>query len=62
MLAQNKALHHLKQDFLTFVKNKLKPVSISKKLENWQDSDWEHFKTEMKKAKVSFDDLNHIGN
>ncbi|MGE0084894.1 MAG: DNA methyltransferase [Desulfococcaceae bacterium] len=58
MLAQNKVLQHLKQDFLTFLKNELKPVKITNKMENWPDLDWEHFKIEMKKAKVKFDDLN----
>ncbi|MEZ4525955.1 MAG: N-6 DNA methylase [Desulfobacterales bacterium] len=58
MLTQNKAMHHLKSDFLTFVQNELKPVSISKKLENWPDLDWDQFKIELKKAKVKFDDLN----
>ncbi len=57
MLAQNKARHHLKQDFLTFVKNELNPTKINAKLENWQDLDWEQFRNELKKAKVKFDDL-----
>jgi len=58
MLAQNKALHHLKQDFLTFLKNELKPVKITGKMENWPDLNWDEFRTELKKAKVNFDDLN----
>ncbi|MEZ4528472.1 MAG: TaqI-like C-terminal specificity domain-containing protein [Desulfobacterales bacterium] len=58
MLTQNKALHRLKSDFLTFVQNELKPVSISKKLENWPDLDRDQFKIELKKAKVKMDDLN----
>jgi len=58
MLAQNKALHNLRQDFLFFLKNELNPASIPKKLENWQDLNWDEFKNELKKAKVKFDDLN----
>ncbi|MGE0084897.1 MAG: DNA methyltransferase [Desulfococcaceae bacterium] len=58
MLTQNKALHHFKQDFLIFLKNELKPVKITSKMENWPDLNWDEFKTELKKAKVKFDDLN----
>ncbi len=58
MLTQNKALQHLKKDFLTFLKNELKPVKITSKMENWPDLNWDEFRTELKKAKVNFDNLN----
>ncbi|MDM8553705.1 N-6 DNA methylase [Desulfococcaceae bacterium HSG7] len=52
MLSQNKKLWKLKTDFLNFLKSELKPQKITKKLENWPDSDWDQFKKELTKCKV----------
>ncbi|MDM8543954.1 Eco57I restriction-modification methylase domain-containing protein [Desulfococcaceae bacterium HSG9] len=42
----------LETDFLNFLKSELKPQKITKKLENWPDSDWDQFKKELAKCKV----------
>ena len=52
MLSQNEELHELKTDFLNFLKSELKPQKITKKLENWPDSDWDQFKKELAKVKI----------
>jgi hypothetical protein len=57
MLLKNKELHELKTNFLNFLKSELKPAKISKKLENWQELDWEAFKKELKKSKTKDLDL-----
>ncbi len=57
MLSQNKALQALKNDFLNFVRNELKPQKISTKLENWHQLDWDGFKKELAKGKVKLDTL-----
>ena len=52
MLSKNKELHELKTDFLNFLKSELTPQKITKKLENWNELDWEQLKKEMKKCKI----------
>ncbi|MBF0413412.1 MAG: N-6 DNA methylase [Desulfamplus sp.] len=52
MLAKNKELQELKSDFFNFFKSELTPKNISKKLENWNELDWQQFKKEMEKCKV----------
>ncbi|MDM8556838.1 N-6 DNA methylase [Desulfococcaceae bacterium HSG7] len=52
MLSKNQKLQDLKTDFLNFLKSELKPQKITKKLENWPDSDWDQFKKELTKCKV----------
>jgi tRNA1(Val) A37 N6-methylase TrmN6 len=52
MLSKNKELNDLKTGFLNFFKSELTPDKTSKKLENWNELDWEQFKKEMEKCKV----------
>jgi type I restriction-modification system DNA methylase subunit len=52
MLSKSKALHERKSDFLNFFKSELTPQKITKKLENWNDLDWEQLKKEMEKCKI----------
>ena len=52
MLSQNRELHKRKTDFFNFFKSELKPQKINKKLEKWNELDWEQFKQEMEKCKV----------
>jgi len=52
MLSKCRELQELKADFINFLKSELKPQKISKKLENWPDSDWDQFKKELAKGKV----------
>lgn len=52
MLAKNKELQELKADFFNFFKNELTPQKTSKKLENWNELDWQLFKKEMEKCKI----------
>ncbi len=57
MLAQNKALHEFKADFLNFLESELKPKKITKKLESWDELGLEQFKKELTKCKVKFKSL-----
>ncbi len=52
MLTKNKELHELKADFFNFFKNELTPQKTSKKLENWNELDWQQLKKEMEKCKI----------
>ncbi len=57
MLSKNKELHDMKADFLSFLKSELKPQKISRKLENWDESDWDSFKAELAKGKAEIREL-----
>ena len=52
MLTKNIELHELKTDFFNFFKSELSPKKTGKKLENWNELDWDQFKKEMEKCKI----------
>ena len=51
------ALQACQSDLLDLVMSELKPVKISKKLQNWIDLDWDGFQVELEKGKVKIKDL-----
>jgi hypothetical protein len=57
MLLKNKQLSEIKSDFFNFIKSELKPKKITKKLENWNELNWDDFKKELLKCKSELKDL-----
>jgi len=48
-------LYNRKNSFIEIVKSQLKVGKISKKIENWYNSDWQEFNKELEKLKVNLD-------
>ncbi len=52
MLEYQKQVHKLKNNFIELVISELKVEKISNKLEDWNESTWNEFTDELKKAKI----------
>jgi len=55
VLAKTVELYKQKNSFIEIVKSQLKVGKISKKLDNWYDTDWNEFSEELEKLKVKLD-------
>jgi len=52
MLEYHKQVNELKNNFIELVKSELKVGKITNKLDDWNESSWDEFSDELKKAKV----------
>jgi len=57
LISTTKDLQNCQLGFLKFMISELKPVKISKKLNNWIDLDWDSFKAELGKGKAKLQEL-----
>jgi len=57
LISTTKNLQNCQLGFLKLMTSELKPVKISKKLNNWIDLDWDGYKAELGKGKVKVQEL-----